>query len=174
MPRLAVSAVLALLLPAAAWAQTWPNEVGPGGDALRQTITTLDRFLASPATSQAMPGGARSAPVPILDWAPPPAMVPAPPPVRRASAAPARRVARRTTPAPAPTVATVETQWLERRMAEREQQLSELQRQVEADRRTLQTQRSAAATSPLPAAAPPVAASTPPPAAAPASLPPNP
>ena len=142
MPRLALTAFLACLLPATGWAQNWPNETGPGGDALRQTIATMDRLLAAPATparSSGLPGAEGRAPVPILEWSPPPAMPPAP--ARRA--APARRVVRQAAAPPA-----TGTQWLEQRLADREQRLAELQRQIETDRRTLESQRTAPAVAP--------------------------
>ena len=154
MPRLALTAFLACLLPAAGWAQTWPNETGYGGDTLRQTIATMDRLLGAPATpgrSSGLPGAEARAPVPILDWSPPPATPPAP--ARRA--APARRVVRQ---AAAPAAPAADVQWLERRLAEREQRLAEMQRQIETDRRTLESQRTLAAT---PGARPPAGSPAP-------------
>ncbi|MFT8244050.1 hypothetical protein [Roseomonas sp. BN140053] len=162
MPRIPLLGACALLLlPAAAGAQSWPNSVGIQGDVIAGAVAPFDRlYAAQPREVAAAPGraaiGPGRAPVPILDWTPPPPVTAAPIPAPRR--APARRAVRRA-PAATPVAApAANTQWLERRLADRERQLEQLRQQVEQDRQTLRGQNTGATVAPAPASPAPAAA----------------
>lgn len=164
--RLPVLFLVPLLLPMAAAAQTWPNDVGPAFDLqdnswgqfwrLRQAQQQQqDAGIIPPAGVQQQSG---RAPIPMLDWAP----VPPPPVPERAAPRPRPRPAAQPQPqyqpqaAPQPVYeqplvqqsrpnpqAAANIDAVERSLAERERQLEAMRRSLEDDRRRLEAARTA-------------------------------
>ncbi|TCZ53660.1 hypothetical protein [Roseicella aquatilis] len=135
-----------LALPAAARAQIWPLQVGPGADALALSAAQFERFRreAPPAVDRpTLP------PLPAAlgpGWMPPPLPAASPPAPRSYRAAAPRRAPAVAARAPDPAARTPDLATVERRLSERERSLAALQRDLAEERRLVEALRSGQAT----------------------------